>query len=265
MSEPQVPEDFQYGDYDLEEDVTPVPASEALDYPDVAQHDDQTAPVGFTSVEGVTPQQAIATARSWSLSRRFVGVGQCLATVRQYYGVPAGFPTAAASYAAADHKHLVSTGVDVPRGAPVWWTGGSHGAGHVAISVGGGICLSTDWKEQGKIDYARIDEITSRWGLSFKGYTEEVNAVVVWRPQPALSTINLNNLKPGKRNDDVLRLKRRLREKGYKGFIVSSRKFGKGIQNAYAQYQRRLGYTGHDANGIPGVKSLRKLGFAVKS
>lgn len=265
MSEPDVDvnADFEYGDYDLLEDVTPVPASEALDYPDVDQHDTEQKAVSFVDAAGISPAEAIATARSWSLSRKFVGVGQCLATVRQYYGVAAGFPTAAASYSAADHKYHVPSGVDVPRGAPVWWTGGSHGAGHIAISVGGGICLSTDWKEQGRIDYARIDEITSRWGLHFEGYTQEVNAVVVWKPVTGLAPISLKNLKYGARNNDVLRLKKRLHEKGYRGFILHSPKFGRGTKRAYALFQKRLGFTGHDADGIPGRTSLAKLGFKV--
>lgn len=257
-------EDFVYGDYDLEEDVTPVPASEALDYPDVEQHDDPNDK-SFVGGGGRTPAQAIATARDWSKRGLFFGVGQCLATVRQYYGVAAGFPTAASSYEAAAHKYPSNDGRDAPRGAPIWWTGGSHGAGHVAISVGGGICLSTDWARPGKIDYARINEITARWGLDYKGPTQEINRVVVWEPQPSAprGQVHLGNLKPGLRNDDVLKIKKALSDKGYKGFIVHSNKFGGGIKRAYAKYQQRLGYTGVAANGIPGKKSLQKLGFKV--
>ena len=33
-------EEFDYGDYDLEEDETAVPASEALDFPDVENQDE---------------------------------------------------------------------------------------------------------------------------------------------------------------------------------------------------------------------------------
>lgn len=265
--------EFEYGDYDLPEDVTPVPASEALPYYDTEQQDNLEPEAkidgvaAFTSVVGVTPEQAVDTANRWRKERLYFGVGQCLRTVRQFYKVPSKYWSAAASWQAADHKHYTNDGRDCPRGTPVWWTGGSRGAGHVAISCGGGVCITTDWKEPGRLSYARIDDITSQWGLDFKGYTREVNDVVVWRPKPPRlpgDVVRLSNLKRGKRNDDVLKVKKRLRQKGYRGFLVTSRKYGGGIQKAYAKYQRRLGYSGSDANGIPGTTSLKKLGFVVK-
>lgn len=258
-------EDFEYGEYDLEQDVTPVEKQDALPYPAVSSHDSEYGkPLGFTSAAGVTPSQAIARARAGVLNNTFWGVGQCLRTVRGYYGVDSKYETAAESWEAAEHKHYAKSGTDVPRGAPVWWTGGSDGAGHVAISIGGGLCISTDWKEQGRSAYARIDDITELWGLDFKGWTREVNDVVVWRPSQPVGTVALANLKPGKRNKDVLALKKRMKEKGYGGFIVSSEKYGGGIQRAYKKYQNRLGFTGPNADGIPGVLSLKKLGFRVK-
>lgn len=263
-----MPEEFDYGDYDLEEDVSPVPLTQALPYPDVEKNDLPLASefsqrLGFTSVVGVKPGEAIATARSWSKSRKFVGVGMCLATVRQYYGVPAGVATAADSWQMSEHKRQVANGLACPRGTPVYWTGGSKGAGHIAISIGGGLCYSTDWKEAGKIDIARIDEITTLWGLDFKGYTFEVNGVQVWKPAPPEPTVHLHNLQPGDRNDDVLKVKKALHDKGYRGFFVNSKRFGVGTKRAYAKFQSRLGYNGKDANGIPGRLSLRRLGFKV--
>lgn len=260
--------DFQYGDYDidaLDELQTPVEIADALPYPE-AKTQDVVEPnaVGFTSVTGVTTNEAIAKARLWSHERLNFGLGQCLATTRQYWNVPSKWGTAALSYEHAAHKHGAASGTDVPRGAPVWWTGGSDGAGHVAISIGGGLCLSTDWKEPGRIDVARIDDITSHWGLDFKGWTREINDVVVWKPRAPVATVSLANLKPGKRNADVLKLKKRLHAKDYHGFILLSSKFGNGTKHAYAQYQRNLGFTGNAADGVPGELSLKKLGFAVK-
>lgn len=272
-------EDFDYGDYDLEDLLSSVTtAEEALPYPDAEVHDDETTadsvalataiaeghgPLGFTNFAGVTPAEAIAKARLWSKTGHWCGVGMCLATVRQYYGVPSGVPTAAASYFMSNHKRGVSSGSAVPRGVPVYWTGGSRGAGHIAISVGGGYCLSTDWKRAGKIDYAKIDDITRAWNLDFRGYTWEVNGRQVWAPPAPIGTVRLSNLKPGKRNKDVLQLKKRLHAKGYKGFILKSDKFGAGTRAAYRKYQQHLGYSGSDADGIPGKSSLRKLGFRV--
>lgn len=259
------PEEFDYTDYDLEELVTPVETSEALPYPDAAVQDAYAAHGvnAFVSIERVTPAQAIATARSWSLARKFMTVGFCLGTVRQYYQTPAGVATAADSWAMSAHKRQVSSGSQVPRGVPVYWTGGSTGAGHIAISIGGGFCYSTDWKEPGRIDVARIDDITSHWGLQFRGYTFEVNGVQVWAPSTTIGTVSLKNVQPKMRNADVLKVKKRLSAKGYKGFITSSSYFGAGTKRAYSKYQEHLGYVGPDANGLPGRKSLRKLGFTV--
>lgn len=268
-------EDFEYGDYDLFKDpseVAIVEPQDALPYHDVDEQDGEggfEAPEsqarGFTSVVGRTPEQAVDMANNWRIRKLFFGVGQCLRTIRQTYNVPSKYGTATLSWEAADHKHFASRGTDVPRGAPVWWTGGSSGAGHIAISCGGGVCISTDWAEPGRLAYARIDDITSLWNLNFKGYTREVNDIVVWRPTPPTLTVSLKNLKPGKRNNDVVQLKRKLKAKGYTGFLVNSNKYGSGIKKAYAKYQRRLGYNGAAADGIPGRTSLRKLGFKVKA
>lgn len=265
---PEEETEFEYADYDLLEDVDVVPTSEALPYHDAPVQDTlgEDEPRGFTSAVGRTPEQAVDMANNWRIRGIYFGVGQCLKTIRQAYNVQSKYPTASSSWVAADHKHFASRGTDVPRGAPVWWTGGSSGAGHIAISCGGGVCISTDWKEPGRLAYARIDDITVLWNLNFKGWTREVNDVVVWMPpQPATRpVVHLHSLKPGKRSDDVLKVKKRLKEKGYRGFLTKSNKYGKGVQKAYATYQRRLGYSGADANGIPGTTSLKKLGFKVK-
>jgi ribonucleoside-triphosphate reductase len=261
---------IDYGDdYEAPEGVVVTPASEALPYPDVVLHDDPEVlhddiqMVSFVGGGGRTPEQAIATARDWSKRGLFFGVGQCLATTRKYYNVASKYGTAFLSWQAADHKHFSDDGRDAPRGAPVWWTGGSSGAGHVAISVGGGVCLTTDWKRPGKIDYAHINDITTAWGLDYKGWTREINDVVVWRPRPPRDVVHLRNLRPGERNEDVLKVKHALHQKGYTGFLVTSNKYGNGIKRAYAKFQKRLGYSGPDANGVPGPNSLQKLGFRV--
>ena len=80
---------------------------------------------------------------------------------------------------------------------------------------------------------------------------------------PLLPTISLSKVQPGERNTDVVKLKKKLAAKGYRGFIVESTKFGPGLRLAYRKYQRSLGYTGADADGRPGRLSLKKLGFNV--
>ena len=80
--------------------------------------------------------------------------------------------------------------------------------------------------------------------------------------KPDLPVVHLANLKPGKKNKDVRRVRRRLRKKGMKpGW---GRKFNRKFQDAYARWQRKLGYSGKEANGIPGRTSLGKLDLEVK-
>lgn len=79
-------------------------------------------------------------------------------------------------------------------------------------------------------------------------------------PAPA---IHLSNLKPGKRNNDVRRLKLRMNRYFKRRPPIFGKKFGKVLQKRYAEYQRNLGYSGSNANGIPGKTSLEKLGFRV--
>lgn len=55
----------------------------------------------------------------------------------------------------------------------------------------------------------------------------------------------------------VKRIQHRLRRKGFT--VAVDGNFGGQTVSAYAAWQRRLGYSGLDASGMPGVTSLRKL------
>lgn len=80
---------------------------------------------------------------------------------------------------------------------------------------------------------------------------------------PVRPTVRLSNLKPRNRAHDVIQVKRRLRKKGIHSGLVTSNYFGIGLRRGYKAWQKRLGYTGADADGIPGRESLEKLGFNV--
>lgn len=70
--------------------------------------------------------------------------------------------------------------------------------------------------------------------------------------------------KVGNRNIDVYILKRKLKELGYNPGGLN-KYFGKPLLRAYSQWQESLGYSGSDADGIPGRASLEVLGFDVKN
>lgn len=109
--------------------------------------------------------------------------GMCLREVRECFGVgPTSPPTddAAEAWQRAKRKHLETSPGDIPRGVPVFWTGGSSGHGHIAISTGDGRCWSTDIERPGYFDRVPISLIGTRWGLQLVGWSEDLNGVTVW-------------------------------------------------------------------------------------
>jgi Putative peptidoglycan binding domain len=214
-----------------------------------------------------TPAQAIAFARS----HRSNPVGFCLQYVRTAYGVDARFPSAAAAWRGAQFQHPVTKGALVPRGAPVLWTGGSHGAGHIAIGTGNGDCWSSDAGGSGVVAKVNIDELTSRWKIDFQGWVEDINGVRVFEPghsdAPASSeSISLKRVRPDPR-PDVRKLQEALRKRlpDLTKRLAVDGVFGPETQEAYAAWQRRCGFRGKDADGVPGTVTLQRLGFKVSA
>lgn len=80
---------------------------------------------------------------------------------------------------------------------------------------------------------------------------------------PSVKTVSLKKLQPGKRNEHVVLVKRRLKRRGLFEQKKLTNFFGQELRDSYSAWQRHLGYTGKEANGIPGKTSLEKLGFRV--
>lgn len=78
---------------------------------------------------------------------------------------------------------------------------------------------------------------------------------------PSVTPISVSKLQPGKRNAEVVKLKKRLRKKGFFTGPKNTNFYGAGLKTSYKKYQESLGYRGTDADGVPGKDSLRKLGF----
>jgi hypothetical protein len=77
-----------------------------------------------------------------------------------------------------------------------------------------------------------------------------------------LIAAQLDQYRPGNRHTrgavrSVRRVQRQLRRKGIR--VVVDGNFGAQTMAGYAAWQRRLGYSGLDASGIPGETSLRRL------
>lgn len=109
-----------------------------------------------------------------------------------------------------------------------------------------------EWAPSRKIDPRGLDMDKFR-----------ANVKLALEQGPSVVTVRLSRLKPGKRNEDVKRVKRRLRRRGIE-IDDKSNFFGKDLQRNYRHWQKRLGYEGDDADGVPGKTSLEKLGFKVK-
>jgi len=113
-------------------------------------------------------------------------VGLCLQRVRMAYGIAARFPDAASAWAGAAHKHPTTDLASIPAGVPVFWTGGAHGYGHVAVKAGGDTVdvWSTDLERPGHFDRVDGRRIGATWGLRLVGWTEDLNGVRVYTPAP---------------------------------------------------------------------------------
>jgi hypothetical protein len=77
-----------------------------------------------------------------------------------------------------------------------------------------------------------------------------------------LIAAQLDEYRPGNRHTrgavkSVKRVQRQLRRRGIR--VVVDGNFGSQTMNGYAAWQRRLGYSGLDASGIPGETSLKRL------
>jgi len=125
--------------------------------------------------------EAVALGRHWIAIALWLGVGYCLKTIRSLFGVAALYPDAETAWEEAEHKHRVTDLAKIPWGVPIWWTNGRYG--HVALYIGRGLCITTDYLEPGRLCIARVDRLASWCGGTFVGWTNDINDVVVWRPK----------------------------------------------------------------------------------
>ncbi|MCL2542747.1 MAG: hypothetical protein FWE71_09875 [Nocardioidaceae bacterium] len=112
--------------------------------------------------------------------------GMCQDFTHSAFGVPSdGTPSAAAAWERAKYRHPETDPANIPRGVPVFWTGGSHGFGHAAVSRGGGSVWGTDLVRDGQVDVYPINDVHTKWGLTLAGWTEDIDGVRVWQPDAA--------------------------------------------------------------------------------
>lgn len=207
--------------------------------------------------------RSVKAALGWARSHRSFDSGMCLRFVRMCYNVPAKERSAAIAWSKTKYRHKSTP----PRGVPVWWTGGSRGFGHVAISDGDGYVISTDCGGKGRVGRTSITHITRTWGQSYRGWTEDINGVRVYvssgsKPStPVLDASAVAKLfRQGKKSDAVLVVQRALAVEVGLDYSSGPGVPGPRTRAAYQKWQRRLGFRGADADGIPGYSSLLQLG-----
>lgn len=103
--------------------------------------------------------------------------GYCLQWSRERATIGALQPDAATAWKHAFNRHPGDR--NPPRGAMVYWLGGSHGYGHIAVSVGGGRVRSTDSGGTGVPATVELSWPEQHWGLPYAGWADNVNDVAI--------------------------------------------------------------------------------------
>lgn len=119
-----------------------------------------------------TANEAVGNADAW----KTCSVGMCLYTVQEWMESPHAYPDAATQWHQAKYKH---TDDNPPKGAPVFWTGGSHGYGHIVISRGDDRIRSTDCQHSGSVGNEDLSWPRTNTGgaLVYAGWTEDIGGV----------------------------------------------------------------------------------------
>lgn len=107
-------------------------------------------------------------------------VGYCLQFARVCAGAAAKYPDATT---ASKHADLHGDR-NPPRGSICYWTGGSHGYGHAAVSVGNQRIRTTDAPSPGYVSSQPLDWPETHWGLRWAGWAWDVNDQTIPHDEP---------------------------------------------------------------------------------
>lgn len=179
-------------------------------------------------------------------------VGYCLKYTRTWLGIPSREYDAITAWENAQHKHVDGKDKDAqqpPKGAPVFWRGGSHG--HIALATNNDHGRSTDTTSGGVVGTQEGDWWRNNWGMDYLGWTEDLNAVDIpylrggGESEWASGDVYVAKLEQGKQDSDsVARLCYRLRTHpdmpGSHKPPQQSRNYGPEIVEAVRYWQRNI-------------------------
>lgn len=104
--------------------------------------------------------------------------GYCLQWCRERADIPAVYPDASTAWRHAVHRHKGDR--HPPRGAMVYWVGGSSGYGHIAVAIGNDLVRSTDANGSGNVATRSLDWFERSWpSITFVGWADNVNDVII--------------------------------------------------------------------------------------
>jgi uncharacterized protein YgiM (DUF1202 family) len=125
-----------------------------------------------------TGSKAIAWAKTQTSNPSRSWHNLCLMFTRKCFGVAAREPNAKRAWETAKRRHATTNAAAIPAGVPVFWRTGTVNW-HIAISIGGGYCYSTDIP-RGKVGRIGITDLSRRWGATLLGWTEDLNGVTIY-------------------------------------------------------------------------------------
>lgn len=186
--------------------------------------------------------------------------GMCLKYVRTWLEIPSMYGSAAEAWAAAEHRHKGDR--EPPRGAPLFWTGGSKGYGHIALALATSM-RSTDVPATGKVGNDDGSFPRTQWGHTYAGWAEDVNGILIpyltggaaaaddWR---ASGDVYVDKLHQGQHDSDsVARLRWRLdnhpdlQGSGHRPGYGND--YGQQVVEAVRYWQRNIAGGGAGING----------------
>lgn len=220
--------------------------------------------------------------------------GLCLALTRTARGLNPKYYSAWDNWQDAIEPHRLSGVIDwhtIPVGAPLWYSGPPHSDGkiygHVTTFIGvtsvGPLCWSNDTRSStpGSVNLVHPLWFPSHWpGHNLQGWSNDVEGVKLNLTIPhdppqhrtwcSLSSIvKAARLDPDRSQggttpgcaDDVRVVETALAKWGQLDIrLAHDGAFGSATISAYRLWQQACGFSGSDANGIPGYTSLSRLG-----
>lgn len=197
---------------------------------------------------------------------------------------------AAGYHTGVDFRAAVGTSLYATRGGTVVHTGwGGYGSAYGLHVI---VRCRTRLGQSRRVLYAHMSTVAVREGESIKmgdfigrsgatghtfgphlHYEERVSPYGYYNHRAPVflsyrfqikPVVYLHKVKPGKRNRSIRRVQRRLNRRLGGTNIPTTGFYGPQTKAKYKRWQEKIGYSGRDADGVAGRRSLEKLGFRVK-